>query len=53
MKDVAIYGINALLSIGLGFLVYFGKIEWPQALVGIGLVLTPSAGALFAQRVQS
>ncbi len=53
MRDVALYGINALLTIGLGCLVYFGKLDWPQALVGIGLVLTPSAGALFAQRVQS
>ena len=37
---------NVVLGVGLLALVGFGKISWTECLVGLGLVLTPSAGSL-------
>lgn len=42
--NYAIYAMNGLLVGAMLALVGFDKITWAEALVGIGLVLTPSAG---------
>lgn len=40
----AIFAINALLAGAMLYLVSIQRISWSEALAGIGLVLTPSAG---------
>ena len=35
--------IGCVLALGLFGLVFAGKITWPEALIGVGLVLVPSA----------
>jgi len=42
--NYAIYAMNGLLVGAMLVLVGLGKITWAEALVGIGLIITPSAG---------
>jgi len=41
-KEPFLIAASVALSLGLGALLYFGKIDWPQLIVGLGLLQVPS-----------
>lgn len=42
-KDISVLVLNGILLVGLCVLVGLGRVTWEQFLVGLGLLLAPSA----------